>query len=166
MKNALLTTISCTILTSPALAQPRPFRLTLGGAVAPAADTLWIGLSLDAKRLANHRTLSLYADSAFGLGGGCGASINLNAPPSNTYAGFEGVGFSLRQSRRSGWVGAGLGRYATHFSECGTRDRSRAGLGAKAFVGTGGGLYFTELTLTVPSVAKHTRASISVGFRL
>ncbi|WP_309711741.1 hypothetical protein [Armatimonas sp.] len=163
---SLLLALSFTLLATPALAQPRPFRMTLGGAIAPAADTLWLGLSLDTKRLPQNRTLSLYADSAFSLGGGCGGSINLSAPPSNTYAGFEGIGVSLRQSGRSGWVGAGLGGYTTHFSECGVRDRKHAGLGAKIFVGTGGGLYFTELTLTVPSVAKHSRVSVGVGFRL
>ncbi|MBB6051825.1 hypothetical protein [Armatimonas rosea] len=166
MKSHLLA-LSLALLTTPALAQSRPFRMTLGGSTAPTRDLFWFGASLDTKRLTPQRTLSLYAESAFSLGSGSGTSADPNAPPSaETMDGFGGVGFSVRQSRGYGWVGVGLGSYLTTFSGGGAGTRKRTELGGKVFAGVGGGLYFTELTLTLPSVTQPVQAGISVGFRL
>lgn len=170
MKRHLLT-LSLALLTTPALAQSRPFRMTLGGSTAKTRDLFWFGASLDTKRLTPQRTLSFYAESAFSLGSGSGTSVDPNAPPSAaTIDGFDGVGFSVRQSRGYGWVGVGLGSYLTTFSGGGAGGgagtRKRTELGGKVFAGVGGGLYFTELTLTLPSVTQAIQAGISVGFRL
>ena len=166
MKKNLLTVISCVLLTSPALAQSRPLRLTLGGAKTSASDTVLFGLSMDAKWLPKNRMLSLYADSGFTTGFGCAAVFIPNAPPSTTYSGMESFGVSVRQPWGKGWSGVGMGSYTTHFSDCGTADRKVGGLGGKVFAGIGGGFYFTEVALTLPSATKYLQTSISVGFRL
>ena len=161
-----LTAISLALVATPALAQSRPFRLMLGGAKTPASDTVLLGLSVDAKRLPKNRMLSFYADSGFTTGFGCGTSIALNPQLAREYAGFESVGVSVRQPWKSGWLGLGVGSYSTHFDGCNTIAHRVGGLGGKAFLGWGGGLYFTEAALTLPSVTKYLQASISVGFRL
>jgi hypothetical protein len=167
MKNSLLA-LSIALLATPALAQSRPFRMTLGGSKAPTRDLFWLGASLDTKRLTPQRTLSLYAESAFSLdGSGSDTSVNPSAPPpAATMNGFGGVGLSLRQSRGYGWIGVGLGSYITTFSRQGADEIVRRGLGGKVFAGVGGGLYFTEVTLTMPPVAQRAFVGISVGFRL
>ena len=167
MKNFLLAAmIGLTLLSSPALAQSRPLRLTLGGGQLTGNGTFHLGLSLDAKRLPLNRVLSVYADSNFTLGFGCGAVFIPNAPPSTTYSGMESFGVSVRQPWGKGWSGVGMGSYTTHFSDCGTADRKVGGLGGKVFAGIGGGFYFTEVALTLPSATKYLQTSISVGFRL
>jgi hypothetical protein len=171
MKSHLLA-LSLALLAAPALAQSRPFRMTLGASAAPTKDVrysddlVYLGLSLDVKRLTPQRTLSLYAESGFTFSGSGNAYV-VPAPPSPTYlTGFGGVGLSLRQSRGYGWIGVGLGSYLTTFSGGGAVEIQRLGLGGKVFAGVGGGLYFTEVTLTVPPAAKQAYMGISVGFRL
>ena len=72
----------------------------------------------------------------------------------------------MRQPWGKGWAGAGLGSYKTYFADCVNLDHRVTGLGGKIFAGFGGGLYFTEATLTVPSVPRYSQVSITVGFRL
>ena len=158
--------IGLTLLSSSALAQSRPFRLTLGGGQLTGHGTFHLGLSLDAKRLPFNRVLSAYTDSNFTLGFGCGAVILPNAPPATTYSGMESVGVSVRQPWGKGWSGVGMGSYTTHFSDCGITDRKVGGLGGKVFAGIGGGLYFAEVALTLPSATTYLQTSISVGIRL
>lgn len=167
MKPSLaLAALSLSCIAHPALAQPRPFRLTLGGALTPGTDTGWLGLSLDVKRLRQGRTLSVFGDSGFTLGFGCGTSVLPGAPPADRYAGMEGYGLSLRQPYKQGWLGVGVGGYRTFFSDCGAVDRTVTGMGAKLFAGVGGGLYFSEVTLTVPSVPRYSQLAVTVGLRL
>ena len=171
MKTFLPAILSLTLLATPTLAQNRPFRVTVVRLPEPNPyGQDGGGISLDMKyKLAPSMTLSFYYEGVSRegvntVGGGVIESRSDPRTPSR-FAGFSGVGFSLRQAiGKQLWVGAGLGDYITQFD--GSGNRSTRSLGGKVFVGAGQGMLFTELAVTNSGILKNTQFSLSLGVRL
>ena len=169
MKNVLCVALVLALLSTPTLAQNRPFRLTV--TLIPK-NTLYGqgggGLSLDIKQKALSvpgSILSIFYDGRSHEGINCGAGSGSSSGSDNHLGGFSGYGLSLRKTLGNQlWGGMGLGNYVTEYVSCGTQ--SSRGPGGKVFVGVGQGLLFTELTATNSGVLKNTQFSLSIGVRL
>jgi hypothetical protein len=167
---SLITLFCLTLLTSPALAQSRPFRLMLGGSnLTGGANAFSESYSLDIKAPRRKKEmLSLYHDSYTGAGFGCVAVVLPGPrPPAQRLDSFSGWGISLRQPlTKNTYSGLGLGGYLTRFRDCNAQSRNQQRIGGKLFVGVGSGLFLSELAVTSPGALRNTQLSLSLGVRL